>query len=70
MTTNYMKADISANVAFRSIIGEHSLGAEDAVHILTGMLCEWQREAMFQTIVNEQQQTAASKAETPVEADI
>jgi len=66
MSSNYKKADISANVTFRSIISEQNLGAEDAVHILTGMLCEWQREAVFQNLVAEQQ-AASAKTEAPVE---
>ena len=66
MLSNYKKADVSANVTFRTIISEQGLGAEDAVHILTGMLCEWQREAMFQTLVAEQQ-TASAKTEAPIE---
>ena len=66
MLSNYKKADVSANVTFRSIINEQNLGAEDAVHILTGMLCEWQRESMFQNLVAEQQ-AASAKAEAPIE---
>jgi hypothetical protein len=72
MTTNYKKAEISANVSFRSIINEQQLGAEDGVHILTAMLCEWQREAMFQSIVAEQQAEnakAANAKATPAEAE-
>ena len=66
MPSNYKKADVSVNVTFRTIISEQGLGADDAVHILTGMLCEWQREAMFQNLVAEQQ-AASAKTEAPIE---
>ena len=61
MMTNYMKADISANIAFRSLINENKLNANDAVHILNGMLVEWQREAYFQTLVSTQQEQNATQ---------
>lgn len=72
MTTNYKKAELSVNVYFRSIMNEQHLGAEDGVHILNAMLVEWQREAMFQSIVAEQQAEnakAANAKAAPAEAE-
>lgn len=49
---NFSQCEISANIAFRSLINENKLNAKDAVHILNGMLVEWQREAMMQDLVD------------------
>jgi len=48
----YSQCEISANIAFRSLITENGLNAVQATHILNGMLVEWQREALFQTLIN------------------
>lgn len=63
---NFSQCEISANIAFRSLINENKLNAKDAVHILNGMLVEWQREAMFQTLidrVNEEAKKADKETE-------
>lgn len=49
---NFSQCEISVNIAFRSLINENKLNAKDAVHILNGMLVEWQREAMMQALVD------------------
>ena len=61
MEKSYEMAELNANLAFRSILGENGLTAKDAVHILNGMLVEWQREAMMQALadrVNEEAKKA------------
>lgn len=63
MEKGYELAELNANISFRSILGENGLTAKDAVHILNGMLVEWQREAMLQVLadkVNEE-----TKRQTP-----
>ena len=70
MLSNYKKADISANVTFRSIINEQNLGAEDAVHILNGMLVEWQREAMFQTLIDSAEQPKSETSESSTTSEV
>ena len=66
MEKGYAMAELNANLAFRSILGENGLTAKDAVHILNGMLVEWQREAMMQALadrVNEEAKKADIEAE-------
>ena len=61
MEKGYEMAELNANISFRSILGENGLTAKDAVHILNGMLVEWQREAMMQALadrVNEEAKKA------------
>lgn len=52
MEKGYELAELNANINFRSILGENGLTAKDAVHILNGMLVEWQREAMMQILAD------------------
>ncbi len=52
MEKGYELAELNANISFRSILGENGLTAKDAVHILNGMLVEWQREAMMQILAD------------------
>lgn len=52
MEKGYEMAELSINLNFRSILGENGLTAKDAVHILNGMLVEWQREATMQTFAD------------------
>ena len=52
MEKGYEMAELNANISFRSILGENGLTAKDAVHILNGMLVEWQREAMMQALAD------------------
>ena len=52
MEKSYEMAELNANISFRSILGENGLTAKDAVHILNGMLVEWQREAMMQALAD------------------
>jgi hypothetical protein len=62
----YEMAELNANISFRSILGENGLTAKDAVHILNGMLVEWQREATMQTfadMVNKEAEKANSEIE-------
>jgi len=62
----YEMAELNANISFRSILGENGLTAKDAVHILNGMLVEWQREAMMQALadrVNEEAKKADKETE-------
>lgn len=52
MEKSYEMAELNANISFRSILGENGLTAKDAVHILNGMLVEWQREATMQALAD------------------
>lgn len=52
MEKGYEMAELNANLAFRSILGDNGLTAKDAVHILNSMLVEWQREAIMQTFAD------------------
>ena len=66
MEKGYEMAELNANISFRSILGENGLTAKDAVHILNGMLVEWQREAMMQALadrVNEEAKKADKETE-------
>ena len=66
MEKGYEMAELNANISFRSILGENGLSAKDAVHILNGMLVEWQREAMMQALadrVNEEAKKADKETE-------
>ena len=66
MEKGYEIAELNANISFRSILGENGLTAKDAVHILNGMLVEWQREAMMQALadrVNEEAKKADKETE-------
>lgn len=66
MEKSYEMAELNANLAFRSILGDNGLTAKDAVHILNGMLVEWQREAMMQALadrVNEEAKKADKETE-------
>ena len=66
MEKSYEMAELNANISFRSILGENGLTAKDAVHILNGMLVEWQREAMMQALadrVNEEAKKADKETE-------
>lgn len=66
MEKGYEMAELNANISFRSILGENGLTAKDAVHILNGMLVEWQREAVMQALadrVNEEAKKADKETE-------
>lgn len=66
MEKGYEMAELNANISFRGILGENGLTAKDAVHILNGMLVEWQREAMMQALadrVNEEAKKADKETE-------
>lgn len=66
MEKGYEMAELNANISFRSILGENGLTAKDAVHVLNGMLVEWQREAMMQALadkVNEEAKKADKETE-------
>lgn len=66
MGKGYEMAELNANISFRSILGDNGLTAKDAVHILNGMLVEWQREAMMQALadrVNEEAKKADKETE-------
>ena len=66
MEKSYEMAELNANISFRSILGENGLTAKDAVHILNGMLVEWQREAVMQALadrVNEEAKKADKETE-------
>ncbi len=66
MEKSYEMAELNANISFRSILGDNGLTAKDAVHILNGMLVEWQREAMMQALadrVNEEAKKADKETE-------
>lgn len=66
MEKGYEMAELNANISFRSILGDNGLTAKDAVHILNGMLVEWQREAMMQALadrVNEEAKKADKETE-------
>lgn len=66
MEKGYEMAELNANISFRSILGENGLTAKDAVHILNGMLVEWQREAIMQALadrVNEEAKKADKETE-------
>ena len=66
MEKSYEMAELNANISFRSILGDNGLTAKDAVHILNGMLVEWQRESMMQALadrVNEEAKKADKETE-------
>ena len=66
MEKSYEMAELNANISFRSILGDNGLTAKDAVHILNGMLVEWQRESMMQALadrVNEEANKADKETE-------
>lgn len=66
MEKGYEMAELNANISFRSILGENGLTAKDAVHILNGMLVEWQREAVMQALadrINEEAKKADKETE-------
>ena len=66
MEKSYEMAELNANLAFRSILGENGLTAKDAVHILNGMLVEWQKEAMMQMLADKVN-AEAEKANNEIE---
>ena len=70
MPSNYQQAEISINIAFRSIMNEQRLEAPDAVHILNGMLVEWQREAMFQTLIDSAEQPKSETSELSTTSEV
>lgn len=63
MEKGYEMAELNVNLAFRSILGENGLTAKDAVHILNGMLVEWQREATMQILAD--RTNAEAEKQTP-----
>lgn len=63
MEKGYELAELNVNINFRSILGENGLTAKDAVHILNGMLVEWQREAMMQALADKV--NAEAEKQTP-----
>ena len=67
---NFSQCEISANAAFRSLINENKLNAKDAVHILNGMLVEWQREAMFQTLIDSAEQSKSEASESSTTSEV
>ena len=67
---NFSQCEISANIAFRSLINENKLNAKDAVHILNGMLVEWQREAMFQILIDSAEQPKSETNELSTTSEV
>lgn len=67
MEKSYEMAELNANLAFRSILGENGLTAKDAVHILNGMLVEWQREAMLQVLADKVNEETKRQAPETIE---
>ena len=67
MEKGYELAELNVNLTFRSILGENGLTAKDAVHILNGMLVEWQREAMLQVLADKVNEETKRQAPETIE---
>ena len=67
MEKSYEMAELNVNLTFRSILGENGLTAKDAVHILNGMLVEWQREAMLQVLADKVNEETKRQAPETIE---